>query len=285
MTVEVGIINRKGAVLAADSASTVKVGGRNKTISTDKIFALSKAHFVGIMVYDNAYFTNIPWETVIKGFRSHIGENPFDTLKDYADDFPTICEYRIVGRISGKLIYEVRSLQKIDTTSKNVYDTYGYIVPFAQKDVIKAYIFGIDPVLKDTLESKLKTIFNNLFEVIQSECKNAISDEFSSKYRDIINNVGKILGNQIEETFRIFQNNNYIIPFFTMINFLGKVELAALAEALVNLTITRRRFTTDEETVGGATDVAIITKGEGFIWVRRKEFFHKTEIITSDNIG
>ena len=35
----------------------------------------------------------------------------------------------------------------------------------------------------------------------------------------------------------------------------------------------RRRVTTDRETVGGPIDVAVITKGEGFVWVKRKHYF------------
>ncbi len=46
-----------------------------------------------------------------------------------------------------------------------------------------------------------------------------------------------------------------------------------MAESLVNLTKFRRRITPERETVGGPIDVAIITKGDGFIWVKRKHYF------------
>ena len=29
----------------------------------------------------------------------------------------------------------------------------------------------------------------------------------------------------------------------------------------------------DRETVGGPIDVAVITKGDGFVWVKRKHYF------------
>ena len=54
---------------------------------------------------------------------------------------------------------------------------------------------------------------------------------------------------------------------------LPKDELAAMAEALVNLTSFKRRFSPDAETVGGPIDVAILSKGDGFIWVKRKHYF------------
>jgi len=52
-----------------------------------------------------------------------------------------------------------------------------------------------------------------------------------------------------------------------------KDELAAMAEALVNLTKFKRRVSTARETVGGPIDVAVITKGDGFVWVKRKHYF------------
>jgi len=49
--------------------------------------------------------------------------------------------------------------------------------------------------------------------------------------------------------------------------------LAATAEALVSLTSLSRRVTTEIETVGGPVDVAVISKGDGFVWINRKHYF------------
>jgi len=46
-----------------------------------------------------------------------------------------------------------------------------------------------------------------------------------------------------------------------------------MAEAPVNLTKFRRRVTMERETVGGPIDVVVITKGDGFVWIRRKHYF------------
>ncbi len=46
-----------------------------------------------------------------------------------------------------------------------------------------------------------------------------------------------------------------------------------MAESLVNLTCFKRRVTLDAETVGGPVDVAVISKGDGFVWVKRKSYF------------
>jgi hypothetical protein len=54
---------------------------------------------------------------------------------------------------------------------------------------------------------------------------------------------------------------------------LQKSDLAEMAEALVNLTSFKRHISKESETVGGPTDVAIISKGDGFIWKKRKHYF------------
>ena len=46
-----------------------------------------------------------------------------------------------------------------------------------------------------------------------------------------------------------------------------------MAESLVNLTSFKRHVSSEAETVGGPTDVAVITKGDGFIWIKRKHYF------------
>jgi hypothetical protein len=60
-----------------------------------------------------------------------------------------------------------------------------------------------------------------------------------------------------------------------IVNFMSKKELAEMAHALVELTSKKRRFSTDQETVGGPIDVAIVTRNEGFIWIRRKHYFDR----------
>jgi len=67
MTAEIGILNTTGVALAADSAVTI---GSSKVFnSADKLFSLSKHHPVGIMIYGNASFMGVPWETIIKIYR------------------------------------------------------------------------------------------------------------------------------------------------------------------------------------------------------------------------
>lgn len=59
----------------------------------------------------------------------------------------------------------------------------------------------------------------------------------------------------------------------SIVEFLPKEELAEMAESLVSLTSLRYRMSTEDDTVGGPIDVAVISKGDGFIWIKRKHYF------------
>ena len=52
-------------------------------------------------------------------------------------------------------------------------------------------------------------------------------------------------------------------------------ELAQVASTLVDLSSFEQQMSLDSETVGGPVDVAVISKGDGFIWIDRKHYFRK----------
>ena len=49
--------------------------------------------------------------------------------------------------------------------------------------------------------------------------------------------------------------------------------MADLAETLIMLESLKEKVTKPTESVGGPIDVAVITKSEGFIWIKRKHYF------------
>ncbi len=64
----------------------------------------------------------------------------------------------------------------------------------------------------------------------------------------------------------------YDQPFMGAVSALPRQDLAKMAEALVNLTAFLMRMTVDQdETVTEPIDVALLSKGDGFIWIKHKE--------------
>ena len=85
MTTEVAVMNRTAIALAADSAVTI--GGDKVYNTVNKLFTLSKTEPIGIMVFGSASIMNVPWETVIKTYRKHIGSKKFPTIESCGKDF------------------------------------------------------------------------------------------------------------------------------------------------------------------------------------------------------
>ena len=91
MTCEVAVMNTRGIALAADSAVTLGDGEKIYD-SAEKLFQLAPNAPVGIMTYGEADLMQVPWETIVAGYRQHLGERRFGTLHEYLDDFVAFIE-------------------------------------------------------------------------------------------------------------------------------------------------------------------------------------------------
>jgi len=92
VTAEVAIMNQQALVFAADSATTVTmwVEGQRQTRyfkGANKLFQLSSAHPVGLMIYSSASLHHVPWEVIIKDFRKSLGSDSSEHLSGYATRF------------------------------------------------------------------------------------------------------------------------------------------------------------------------------------------------------
>lgn len=63
-----------------------------------------------------------------------------------------------------------------------------------------------------------------------------------------------------------------MIPMINSVAILPVEELSLLAESMIHITSIRRKVALDDNvgTVGGPIDIAIITKADGFQWLRQK---------------
>src|SRR5437773_7231456 len=88
VTAEIAILNKTAVALAADSAVTMQIEGGQKIYNTvNKLFTLSKYRPVGVMVYGNAEFMGVPWESIIKEHRRELGKAKHAALRGYVDGF------------------------------------------------------------------------------------------------------------------------------------------------------------------------------------------------------
>lgn len=153
------------------------------------------------------------------------------------------------------------------------------IVPFAQSDDICSFIEGLAPQLATFFDKVLKEILGNqLKERFLDELETIAS--LTKKQKQIFSeHIGEICTGAYQEIIKKFrekQRKNYTQPVIDATGFLNKEELATMAETLVNLVSFRKQVTIADETVGGPIDVAVITKGDGMIWIKRKHYFEPT---------
>jgi len=418
MTALIAILNRDAVALAADSAvtSTSDLGDKIFT-SSNKLFALSKYHPIGIMIYGNASFMGIPWETIIKMYSEQLGKTAFKRLNQYANHFIKFLnsydhivkesiqkeafsenlhiylemikdvikkqvdiKYEKTGRISnwdlqritakvidqhyqlwreapyahgipdtftksilslyGDIIKKAidsifaplsvsqRSIDKLrriasyieikfpaemedtDITGiivagfgedeifpclkafevKNIinnrviyndlvsvkigYDKLGAVMPFAQREMVSTFMEGIDPKFFNTIKDCLIEVFSEYpNKIIKSLA--LTKSVINNKYRQKIEKDAKSLYGGFISLLNEYSYKVHISQVTRVVAILPKNELAEMAESLVNLTCFKRRVTMDSETVAGPIDVATISKGDGFIWIKRKQYFEE----------
>jgi uncharacterized protein with gpF-like domain len=63
-----------------------------------------------------------------------------------------------------------------------------------------------------------------------------------------------------------YQQQAFINPVLHVLEIAGRNELAETARELVSLNVFKKRIMAQKETVGGAIDVAVISRDGGFQW-------------------
>src|SRR5665213_1484626 len=412
MTAEVAIPNRNAVALAADSAVTL---GNGKVFnSVNKLFSLSKYHPIGIMIYGDASFCGVPWETVIKMYRHGLGKRRSNTVKGYAEEFLKYLESEklfqdedtmgiyfdniirvvlqvakleleagvrnetltikeilnravpifqkqldwisswetrhkdatkystillrkyarridnVISQVFGTVPLEARHLrilrrssslavvrnapQHIDLSAglviagfgeREIYPVFlhyaiggvfldrlkfvprdcfsltgpdaksGIIAPFAQSKSAWAFMAGIDPDLHSGILGFVQGLLSKVDVELGEIGKSfpGITPLQFDKIRELL----RVKHDEIQKGFNAevnrWRNDKHITPLMNVVASLPKDEMGALAESLVSLTSYKRRYSPDSETVGGPIDVAVISKGDGFVWIKRKHYF------------
>jgi len=177
-----------------------------------------------------------------------------------------LIEIDIDGLIENRPRYLIKKKHVIDDSMVSA------IIPFAQREVVYTFMEGIDPRLESMINETTSSLFYGVADAIMSQVK----DKGGKLTRGLERKIDKALEKLLVDLFDTWKTQRHSVhwgPVTRIVSALPKDELAAMAESLVNLTKFRRRVSTERETVGGPIDVAIITKGDRFIWVKRKHYF------------
>lgn len=185
--------------------------------------------------------------------------------------FPGLYHCVVSGVFEGRLVRVDESHDGIDSNRPAI------IRPYAQTSEALMFLQGIDPTVSNAISTYWKTwaeeLHKQFADIAKTEIPTATTDqikEVRTKTRNFVNGSWSAFSDYMDQQF----HRRRMEPIEASAGFLSKREIAELAEHLVEFTSLRNRVSLDrQETVGGATDVAVISKGDGFVWVKRKHYF------------
>ncbi|WP_230079589.1 hypothetical protein [Serratia marcescens] len=203
--------------------------------------------------------------------KSQFGRNTGLVFAGYGEKefMPAVLAFDVLGFYQRKL----RFSPNLDKSSSGGLCA---VKAYAQEEEVETFLHGISKNLKGFMMAGFAVENGNLLEDVKEKIKTlslpehereAFIEDFERKLEERYSAYSSVIDSQI--------NHKFTSKVTEMIEFLPKQDLAYMAESLVNLTAFKRKVSNDNETVGGPIDVAIISKGDGFIWVKRKHYFDK----------
>jgi hypothetical protein len=183
-------------------------------------------------------------------------------IAGYGDDdhFPSFVSYRCSGLFLGKVLFELQWGEKIGAAGQS------FVKGFAQSSMIDTFTRGVDLNLWINVNHAMTNVLHELLAKVASDYGATLSNEQrEALVKESVERHGK---QWLEQAHA--ENGG---PFLRVVASLPIDEMARLAETLVSLQSLKERVTRPSESVGGPVDVAVITKFEGFVWIKRKLYF------------
>lgn len=211
-----------------------------------------KRNILGLKIcelYDKDFFRNIFVGISIAGYGRK-------------DIFPKMVHMHLGGIINGVLRYKL--CEEVSITENN----NAAISPFAQTDVMQTFLFGINDSFIQEMSMEIPKQINRRIRTLDDSL-------FAAGKKDVIQRELSGTTPAIIQQIASKAHQNYMQPIIQSVATLPIEEMALLAESLINITSLRRKVALDKNigTVGGPIDVAIISKGDGLIWLKRKHYF------------
>ena len=183
-----------------------------------------------------------------------------------AEHFPVLQHIEIGGVYNSRLKVRPTTCEKVSESRLSI------VRAFAYTNMVDSFLSGISPDVVDDLEDaarmiermpvatidELEGIDGKRIEEIRTKLEAA-----SARQAD------RFTKGVLSESYRRYDGIRQTIGSLSI------AELAQVASTLVSLSSFEQRMSVDRETVGGPIDVAVISKGDGFIWIDRKHYFSR----------
>lgn len=181
--------------------------------------------------------------------------------------FPSLRSFEVDGMIGDELRFMNESAEDITLDGASA-----KVLPFAQQEMVDRFVSGVDIKSQDKIVDycriQLFAFTSDLMSVLDIE-----DDSERSHLQRILDSAAETyISNLNSEGFNVIKKASRI-EMEGMVEFMPKVDLAQMAESLVELTSIKRRVSRGFETAGGPIDVAVISRSDGLVWIKRKHYF------------
>jgi hypothetical protein len=174
--------------------------------------------------------------------------------------YPVVVTYFVSAIVGGIVKRAEASVDAIDGEVRSKIRIY------ADSEVTNAFIRGIDSGLERRIYGTAQLMMQGLVEHVVSAFPNADQAQREGVKKQF---QAQILPKYFD-TFRTmmadYQQQTYVNPILRVLEIAGRQELGETARDLVALNIFKKRIMAQHQTVGGAIDVAVISREGGFKW-------------------
>lgn len=184
--------------------------------------------------------------------------------------FPSLRSFTVDALIAGRLRVG-EDQRRADIGNE---DSAASVIAFAQSEMVSLFMNGIDDDYSIYVRSFVaQSLLSEYPELVLQLLEKYVPKEDRASALKQLSGIGAKLVSVLSAGLSEYSRDMHSDPIVEIVAHLPKEELAAMAEALVNLTSFKRHVTRQAETVGGPIDVAVISKGDGLIWIKRKHYF------------
>jgi len=193
-------------------------------------------------------------------------------IAGFGDDdvFPSAKAFDILKILDG-------NIQFLPTFEGSVtLDNTAQIKAFAQSNETTNFMNGVSGRISEYIDDDMKGILSGAYSEKVTELlvqEGIVPEEKGDDCKARLGHAGLGVHSFIKSSVDDISAREFSGPVVRAVAFFSPTEMATMAETLLSLESFRQQVTLRSETVGGPIDVAVITRGDGYIWIKRKHYF------------
>lgn len=174
---------------------------------------------------------------------------------------PSCLSIKVYGFIGEKLLFTDGEGFEMEHTGRSC-----FITPFATRSMVETFMLGAS---------------SNVYSFVQRHFLASAKEACTTFYSNTGNKADEhLIERVVQEQMPKFMQGwikdvsmAHLLPLLDIVGGLSLEELGELADTLVMLESLKEKVTYRTQSVGGPIDVALITKSDGLVWIKRKLYF------------